>query len=75
MVEIQHAFGLHDRLLSKLQKIKLRQTSAQSNLTIFNDNILSTKLVIAGLLQTAPDRIFQLAVLRRWLASKVGARY
>ena len=74
VVEIQNALGLHHGLLGELQKIKLRQTSAQSNLTIFDDNIQTAKLVIAGLLQTAANRSFQFAVRRRSGAGKVWSR-
>lgn len=55
ILDIQHAFSFHNGLLCELQQVELRQVAAQSNLAVFDDNVQSTQLVIAGLLQTGAD--------------------
>ena len=74
VADVQHTFSFHHGLLGKLQQIELRQAAAQLYLTVFNDDIQSSQLVITGLLKAAANRSFQFTVRRRGFASKVWSR-
>jgi len=74
VVDVQDALSFHHGLLSQLQQVELRQAATQFYLAIFDDNIQTTKLVIAGLLQAAANRSFQFTVRRRRCACKMWSR-